>query len=113
MSKVQGDNFRTWTDEELNNHRDNVFYPALVKAINEEIKVFDLGNDLTIVTIQSNITTHIGFKVNSIKVVGKRYRMYLYQDYGKDNGEVLMHSVVDNDKDKANQEFLRIKSMAF
>ena len=113
MSKAQGDGYRTWTDVELNKYRDEVFIPACVKAIDEKTKVFDLGNGLTIVTIEANRIKNIGFKLKSIEIIGKRYYIYLYQNYKKADAEVLMHSVIDDDKDKANQEFLRIKSMAF
>jgi hypothetical protein len=112
MSKAQGDGYKTWTDIELNKYRDEIFFPALNKAIDEKRKVFELGNDLTIVTIEVNKVKRRGFKLKSIEIIGKRYYIYLYQNYRKEGEEVLTHSVIDDDKDKANQEFLRIKALA-
>ena len=113
MSRLQGDKWKTHTNYELNDYRDNIFYPTLIKLIDEKKQVFDLGNDLTIITYEQNKVNHIGFKLKTLKVVGKRYYIYLYQDYGKPNQELLTHRVIDDDKDKANQEFLIIKSMAY
>ena len=113
MSRLQGDGWITHTDYELNDYRDNVFYPTLIKLIDEKKQIYDLGNDLTIVTYEKNKVHHIGFKLKSLKIIGRRYCIYLYQDYGKSNQELLTYSVIDDDKDKANQEFIRIKSMAY
>lgn len=113
MNKVKCDKWKTQTNYELNDYRDNVFYPTLIKLIDEKKQVIDLGNDLTIITYEQNKVTHKGFKLKSLKVVGKRYYIYLYQDYGKPSQELLIHRVIDDNKDKANQEYLIIKSMAY
>lgn len=113
MSKVQGDGYKTYTDVGLNDYKNNVFIPALMKAVDEKRKVFELDNGLTIVTIEVNKVKRQGYKLKSIEVIGKRYYIYLYQNYRKDDEEVLTHSVIDDDKDKANQEFLRIKAIAY
>lgn len=103
MSKRQGDNYITETDVELNDYYDKVFYPALVKMEDEQIKQYHVG-DFIIQCEQKNVVNRIGYKLKSLKIVGQRYiiRVFLDCDYKKGIALSVDHT---NDKDEAEKIF--------
>jgi len=114
MAKAQGDGFKTWTDVEINKKvaKSN---ELVKKLINEQEKIQRV-NDLTIVCVQGNIVENKSRCSNLTsmewQVVGKRYYIYLFQDYKTQNAEVLTHRVIENDVNKANEAFKEILELA-
>ena len=100
MSKAQKDGFKTYTDVELNKHRD-IFYKKLVDVIDEQTKEYKVNGGKIICT-QKNVTEHIGFKINSIKVVGIKYFLYIYSD---ENSNIADAVETLTNKDEANKQF--------
>ena len=112
MSKEQGDGFRTTTNHELNAYRER-YRQHLIKIVDEKVKQFEVKPGVIIQTEEMNMVERAGWKWNGIKVVGKEYFIRLLVTHsvlGFGWGYEVVH--VENDRDKANKEFLRIKEIA-
>jgi len=114
MSKAQGDSFRTETNHELNKYYNEVFYPALLKIENRQEKRFHVG-DFIIICEQKNLVNYKGYKLNSIKIVGKEYilRVHLDNEFDSDGNATGLSLSVDSftDAEQANKRFLELKEM--
>jgi hypothetical protein len=103
MSKLQGDGYKTYTDNRLNDYCDKVFYPALIKMENEQIKKYHVG-DFIIQCEQKNIIAREGFKLKSLKIISERYIIRVYLDSEYDKGISLSVDTTNN-KEEANKIF--------
>lgn len=109
MSKVQGDNYRTETNKELNNYYSNVFHPALIKMIDEKITQHVVG-DFTIQCEQKNEVSRDGWKLNGLKVIGREYIIRVYLTCELEKG-ISLSVDCTTDKDEANKIFKQKSQM--
>lgn len=101
------DGYRTKTNHGLNKHYHNVFRPALLKAVDQQVKKYKV-NDFVIECEQQNEVETDGYKVDSIKVVGIEYtiRVYMANEYEQTEGTCVALSVdFTTDKEEANKLF--------
>jgi hypothetical protein len=103
MSKRQGDGYRTETNKGLNEYYDKVFEPALIKMIDEQIKLYHVGVFI-IQCEQKNIVHQDGWKLKGLKVAGREYiiRVYLDSEFEKGIALSVDHTA---DKEEANRLF--------
>lgn len=110
MSRAQGDGFRTWTDESLNQYRAKLNV-KISKLINEREKWINVNDDYMILCVCGNeIENPNGsWKWDGWKVTGQYYRVSMYE---KENLKITENHILviglpishfaTNDKTEAN-----------
>jgi hypothetical protein len=80
-----------------------IFTPALLKMIDEKIKTYHVG-DFIIQCEEANQVQYYGYKISTLKIIGKKYiiRVFMDNEYKQGVALCLDHTA---DKNEANKIF--------
>ena len=102
MSRVQGDGYRTWTNEGLNEYYRNVYLPKYLEMENEQIKEYHI-NGGKIICEQKNIVAEDGWKLKGLKLTGKK--RYIVRVFADDKSDWADATEIFEDATKANEYY--------